>query len=150
MPDPLVPVEVGACRCPGAPHPDGDIVFLHPRIGLHGGAVAQRKIISAIEDKADRDEIMATLTEIYVRYGVAAWNFTNGEETPLPVTPENLEARLLSDFEVGYLVADKADDLYSEGLMSPLQIKASKSSPPTSIAASTSAPTRSSRKPRKR
>lgn len=143
----LVPVEV-PCLCPDTPH-EGDTVYLHPKIGLQGGAVAQRKIIAAIQGGAERDEIMGSLMDVYVRYGVADWTFTNGNSHKLEVTPENVEKRLLSDFTIGYLVADKADDLYSNALLDPLRAGVSKSSRPTPIKGSTSAKTSSSPKRRK-
>ena len=150
MSDPLVPVEGVACPCPGLPHPDGDTVFLLPKLGLFGGALAQRKIIEAINNKADRDEIMAALTEAYVRYGVAAWSFVDADGKPLELNPENIKSTLLDDFSRGSLVADKADDLYIESLLSPLRPAASKSSPPTPIGDSTPPKRRSSPKRQKR
>jgi hypothetical protein len=149
MSDPLIPVEVGACRCPGAPHPDGDIVYLRPTLSLHGGMVAQRKIIDLAGGESDSDEIMASLAEVFCRYGVVGWTFTD-ERGPVDVTPEAIQERLLDDFSLGFAVSDKAADLYSSGLIDPLRERASKSLQLMQTSGSTSAPNGSSDTPRKR
>lgn len=149
MSDSLVPVAV-SCPCPGTPHSDGDTVYLSPKLGLHGGALAQRKIIDAISNSAERDEIMASLSEAYCRYGVVAWSFVDADGKGLPVNQDTIGSTLLADFALGSPVADKADELYSEGLISPLRVAESKSSQSSSTNGSTSAPMPSSRKLRKR
>lgn len=146
----LVPVTGVPCPCPGTPHPDGDTVSLYPHLGLHDGVVAQEKIIAAMEGKADVDEVTATLMEVYCRKGVAAWTLVDSTGEPVPVTPEMIEAALLSNFAVGHVVAEAADSLYSPALIDPLRNGAGRSSPATPTKRSTSAKTGSSRKPRKR
>lgn len=140
--DAPVPVDV-ACLCPGTPH-DGDTVYLRPKLGLHGGMVAQRKIIELVTDEANNDEVMAALGEVLVRYGVDSWTFTDEEGSPLPVTEAAINDRLLADFSVGYPVADAAADLYSAGLLDPLRVKASNSSRRSPTNGSTSRATSSS------
>ncbi len=144
-----VPVPVGACRCPGAPHGDGDTVYLRPKLTLHGGMVAQRKIIDLAGGEADNDEIMASLAEVFCRYGVADWTFTN-EDGPIEVTPESIQAVLLDDFGLGFMVSDKAADLYTAELLDPLRARASKSSRRSPTNDSTPAPTSLSDTRRKR
>ena len=145
----LVPVEGVPCPCPGTPHPDGDTVSLYPKLNLHDGVFAQRKIIAALDSKLDSDEVVATLMDVYCRKGVAAWTLVDADGKPLEVTPEAIEANLLSDFSVGNLIAEKADSLYSAALIDPLRNGAGKSSRPTPIYGSTSPKTPSSRKRRK-
>jgi hypothetical protein len=146
----LVAVEGVPCPCPGTPHPDGDTVSLFPKLGLHDGVYAQRKIITAMEGKADGDEVIATLMDVYCRKGVAAWTLVNDKGKALPVTPENIEAMLLSDFSIGNVVAEAADTLYSPALIDPLRLQVVKSSRPTPTNGSTSHKIGSSPKPRKR
>ena len=45
-----VAVGVGACQCPGTPHPDGDVVYLRPQLGLAAGIAIQRLIVEANQD----------------------------------------------------------------------------------------------------
>lgn len=152
MTDSLIPVEVGACRCPGAPHPDGDIVYLRPRLTLHGGMVAQRKIIDLAGGQADNDEIMASLAEVFCLYGVADWTFADADGAAVDVTEAAIRSLLLSDFTLGFTVSDRAADLYTSELLDPLVARASKSSRPMRTSGSTSAPNGSSgtrRKPSK-
>jgi len=146
----LVAVEGVPCPCPGTPHPDGDTVSLYPKLGLHDGVYAQRKIIAAVEGKSDSDEVIATLMDVYCRKGVAAWTCVDDKGKPLAVTPENIEAMLLSDFSIGTVVAERADALYSPALIDPLRLPAVKSSRPTPTNGPTSHKTASSPKPRKR
>ena len=139
MTDSLIPVEVGACRCPGAPHPDGDVVFLHPNIGFHGGIVAQNVIVSGLE----RSELQASLLDVYIRYGVADWSFVDEDGDKVA---DAIESIILRNFAIGAAVADKADAIYTDSVLNPLRAVPSKSSKPSRINGSTSAPTASSSK----
>ena len=142
----LIPVPVGACRCPGSPHEDGDTVFLYPTIGLHGGVKAQQAILN----RSDPAALTADLTVIYVQEGIAAWTFTDDKEKAVPVTPENIESLVLRDFTYATPIADKADQLYTEAVLSPLRVAASKSSPRGPTNGSTSQPMASSpRRPKR-
>lgn len=145
----LIAVEGVPCPCPGRPHPDGDTVSLYPKMGLQDGAYAQGKIIAAMEGRADSDEVTALLMTLYCRKGVAAWSMVDDKGKPLEVTPEAIEQRLLSDFSVGRVVAEKADALYSPALIDPLRIAVGKSLRPTPTNGSTSPKTPSSRRRRK-
>lgn len=134
----LVPVE--GVPCPhDAAHPDGHFVALRPKIGLVGATVATQRLRDAFPDLA---LIKAALVETYLRYGVA-------EMDGLPATPDDIEA-LLADEAAGRIVAEKADELYSESVTAPLVNAVSKLSEATSMADSISAPTDSSESPPKR
>lgn len=45
MANPLVPVRIGVCLCPDAPHADGDFVYLRPILDLRGGFRVKRRVI---------------------------------------------------------------------------------------------------------
>jgi hypothetical protein len=134
----LVPVVDVPCPH-GGEHPDGHLVALRPKIGLVGATVATERLREAFPDIA---LIKGALVETYVRYGVAE---VDGE----PVTLDDIEA-ILADEAAGRIVAEKADDLYSESVTAPLVNAVSKFSEAISTDASTSAPTDSSDTPPKR
>ena len=140
-----VPVALpGGCRCPGTPHAQ-DEVYLLPRLTFEGGARSDA-VIAAHLERGDTADLGRALSRVYLTEQVAGWNLTGEGGLPLPFAP----ALLLSDWEASRVVADKADDLYSEVLLAPLVTAASKSSPAGRTAASTSARTRTASRPRKR
>mgnify|MGYP001453042428 CR=1 FL=1 len=139
MDDSLVPVLVGACRCPEAPHEDGDIVYLFPKLGLHGGFVAERTILNlAQQERPAQAEIEAELVDVYVRYGVADWSFQDPSGAAIPVTPATIASVLMSDYTLARSVADKADDLYTPVILDPLVKRLSAFLPLTPTTGSTS------------
>lgn len=109
-----VPVPVGACRCPGTPHGDGDIVYLAPLLSAVGGMAAQGAISDAGTDSVLLQEL---LWRIYRDHGIVGWNLVD-DDGPLPLTADNKTAALPYGHG-GQLVADKADDLYSEDVLRP-------------------------------
>lgn len=150
MSDSLVPVEVGACRCVGTPHPDGDIVFLASHLSLRGGFVAERTMIALSGAGKDRLEVEAGLIEVYVRFGVSAWNLLDAEGDPIPVNEDTIRSEILSDFARARPLADAADGLYTSAILDPLVARLSKSSRATQTRGSTSATPPSSSSPPKR
>ncbi len=126
MPDSLVPVAVGACRCFGTPHPDGDSVFLSPTIGFRGGLVAEAKVVAIANGTNDPDDVKAALLETYVIYGVKAWNLLDVAGDPIPVTHDSIEAEILSDYGRALPVGEAADGLYSAAVIDPLVARQSK------------------------
>ena len=147
----LIPVPVGECRCPDAPHPDGDIVYLRPRLGLAAGVMVQ-SVVTEASTRVPRPvtaEITAALVETYVLHGVADWNLASGD-VPVPVTHETITEHLLNDYTRAEAVANKADDLYTGPILGPLLNGARNSSPATSTNGSTSVTVVGPRKPRKR
>lgn len=133
-----VPVEGVPCFHDGA-HPDGHLVALRPKIGLVGATIASQRLRDAFPDLA---LIKGALVETYLRYGIA-------ELDGQAITPDEIEA-LLADEDAGRIVAEKADDLYSESVTAPLVNAVSKFSAATSTETSTSAPTDSSPTPPRR
>jgi hypothetical protein len=144
-----VAVGVGACQCPGAPHPDGDVVSLRPVLGLASGIAIQRLIVEANQDRADAAEIAGRLAEAYLLHGVAEWNLVD-ERGAIAVTPEAIRRELLDDFSRGAPVAEAADELYMATVLGPLVNRALQSSPTTSTNGSTSVTLAGRSKPRRR
>jgi hypothetical protein len=132
-----------ACPCPGTPH-DGDTVYLRPEPGLAGGILIQRKFVNLSVGGSERDEVFASLIETYVRHGVDSATFTDADGETLD--REAAIELILSKFSLGKVVADKADDLYSNELLDPLVAGVSKSSRTSRTSGSTSAKRRSSPK----
>jgi hypothetical protein len=149
----LIPVRVGACLCPGAPHADGDFVYLRPKLGLAAGIILQQPVVDWLQlpkDSRPGHEFMrGELADRYLTLGIAEWNLT-GEDGPLPVNPLSIREQLLDDYERGSVAAEAADDLYSEVALVPLARLVSISSRPTSSNGSTSVRRNGSPKPRKR
>ena len=146
-PEPDLTVTV-SCPCPDSPH-ENDTVTLRPKLGLRGGIVAEQSLLNA---QANIAEVTAIIAEVFLRYGVAEWTFTNGTGEPIPVTYEAIDRVLLSDFALAQPIADRASDLYGESVFGPLARRAAaqKSSRPTPIGGSTSVKRVSSASRRKR
>lgn len=136
------PVRVGACRCPGTPHPE-DLVYLTPRLTLEGG-IAATNIIAGSGGDASR--VVPALMAAWVRYGVVGWSFVDEGGDPIPVTPATIDEQLGGFSEASIAVAEAADGLYSEALMRPLALRSDRPSQPGQIAPSTSASPSSPRK----
>jgi hypothetical protein len=145
VPEPSAPniVNVGPCRCPKTPHPDGDVVFLYPEIPLALG-VAGMAVLRAGGGVA---AVYGGLADVYLQLGIADWTFVDAKGQPEPVIAPNI-ARLLPFGNGGLTVADAADDLYGKDLLRPLVRERSERSSPTSTATSTSANRGSGRKNR--
>jgi len=117
----LVRVAVGACRCPNAPHGDGDWVDLRPAPTIDIGAA----VYAAVQQWSDDPiQLQVSWTRAYLRYGVAAWSFVDADG-PVLIRPmsdgyEDLVNRLLPFDQGGFEVADRCDDLYAEVVLRPL------------------------------
>ena len=139
-----VAVRVGDCACPDAPHTDGDIVYLDPVLSLEGGAAAEADIqmVQELPERRRTSALIGRWAVTYVVYGAVGWNWTElderGKSVPRPFDVEVL----LADYSRSRLVAEKADELYSEVVTAPFvaRVKASRPSPgtPTAIRPSTS------------
>lgn len=142
MPEP-VEVRFSDCRCPGSPHPDGDLAYLRPFLDYAGGAEALRAMRQAAGDIERFPELVAP---VYIRRGLVGWNRVDESGAPLPLPPDPSTDL---PWEETYWIADRADDLYGGSVLAPLvtQIEASSRSGPTGSSPSTSP--RSSRKRRK-
>lgn len=138
------------CPCPGTPHPDGDTVDLFARLDLPRGAELQSRALLARQLELDGPALIGYLKAAYVRVGVAGWTLVDDEGKAEPVTPDNIERLLISDFGRAAPIAEKADELYFDPVLAPLLNGAARSSHSTTTVASTSANGSTSHKPRRR
>lgn len=157
-----IEVVIGECGCFGTPHPGGDIVYLAPRLSFDAGTEAAAVFSEYLaglspEEQPDgtikvKDDVGAEarfasrLLDTYLRHQVTGWNLTDDEGAPEPYDLD----KLLSDYEVARMVGDAADAAYSSVVMRPLTAAVSTFSQRGQTAASTSARTSSSGRPRKR
>lgn len=109
----LHPVNVGACRCPGAPHADGDVVSLDAELSTPAGIAAQ----AALTEGTTWDEKYTGLLMGLMRYSVREWTFLN-EDGPVPVTPANVDA-MLPWLKGGREVAGAVADLHQATILTP-------------------------------
>jgi len=147
-----VRVDVGACRCPGAPHPDGDAVFLHATATISIGAAAHMAVGQWGDDPM---LLQVGLTRAFLLFGIASWTFTDEKGASVPVDPTGADwnatiDRLLPFNAGGYEVAERCDALYAGDVLRPLMARLPKRSPDGLTAGSTSPIRASGRKPRTR
>ena len=142
----LIPMTV---PCPTGQHPEGDSVSLLSKLPLPGGIEARRKI-AELSDGAGKDEVIGLLMDVYLRHGIVAWTLHDDEGKPLELTRETVRTRILDELDIALPIANKADDLYSPAVVTPLVKAAAKSSRASRPAPSTSAATDSTPSPRKR
>lgn len=120
-------VNVGTCRCPGVPHPDGDTVSLFPRVPLTMGVA----FMAMVGDGGSKDIIMGKMANILLPFGIEGWSFIDEQGKPVPAEapiPTAVLERWLPFAEGGWEVAERAMELYQEALMRPLLRLQSKSS----------------------
>ena len=143
MPDP-VEVRFSDCRCPGTPHPDGDVAYLRPFLDYAGGAEALRAMRSADGDVERFDELVGP---VYIRRGMLGWNRVDESGEPLPL-PEDPSTAL--PYEEAYWLANRADDLYGGSVLAPLvkQLEMSSLTGRTGSSTSANSPSRSTRRKR--
>lgn len=117
-----VEVNVGECRCPGAPHTQ-DLVWLKPQVdvpmtmafnvtwtGIEGDA------LNLPEWQAD---MQAALAGVYLRHSIQAWSFVDEKGDGVPIKPSTIAA-LLPAQNGGLIVVEAADALYQRDLVDPL------------------------------
>lgn len=146
----LVPVPVGACRCPGAPHGDGDVVFLYPKLGFEAGI----SIMAAVDTAANPEEQLKAIYIKMVDHGVADWTFANGDGAKIPINAATIRGAL-TWMEGGSEVARAAIRTYQDVFLAPFkQPSAGKTSTatssPTGPTASPSTSARRTGSPRRR
>ena len=155
MTEPIaVSVREGGCPCPGSPH-TGETVYLRPDVSVALGTAATnvsqavingylashpatRERLFAVEDRdakvqelirATGPDATAGLAQVYLKYGIVDWTFTDAQGKPRPITPETI-AELLPWDEGGMEVGEAADALYSDRVFAPLARRSAKSLPP--------------------
>jgi hypothetical protein len=161
-----VVVNVGACRCiggPDTPHPDGDEVYLAPEasmtLGLHAnGAIAAATSLDENGEPRNDPALMELLLgRVFIEYGIVGWNFMadgkpvpfvrDARDEPMPQTKMDIQ-RLLPWGRGGSLVGERANDLYAEAVLSPLQRKSPPPPQPGPTGDSTSPSPSSPQRPR--
>ena len=140
-----VVVNVGPCRCIGGAdtlHPKGDEVYLAPEASMTLG-LRSNGAIAVSEDNPARLEAM--LGRVFIEEGITGWTFTE-DDKPVPVTPASIE-RWLPWGRGGALVSERANDLYSEAVLSPLRARflLAQKRGPTSVLTSVTRPSRRQR-----
>jgi hypothetical protein len=142
-----VEVRLPACYCPGSPH-EADLVYLASDLPMVEGTMARALIVDQMQAGVDTVLLQEKLSNIWVRC-VVAWNLVDESGQPVPVTPDNVK-EALPYAKGGMLVADKADDLYSDDVMRPLVQASQNSSRRGRTGGSTSAtrPSTPKRRPR--
>jgi hypothetical protein len=128
------------CLCPGTPH-DQDTITLSDELDFRTAARI-RNSVSLLSDEERQDEalVYAVLQEAYLLVGVSAWTVQDADGKPVPVGTTTVRNWLLPKPVQASIVADAADDLYTEAVMAPLVRRAQVSSQPTPTGPSTSAP----------
>jgi hypothetical protein len=141
------------CVCPPLAgetrHPDGDVVTLRPTLDFRTAATIQHavSVLRLEEQDPTVEEILARLTEAYVKYGVVSWTIVDASGEPVPVTPTTVETVLFANIAAAMVVGEEADELYSGTILLPLLKRASNSSAATPTPDSTSQPTGSPETP---
>lgn len=139
-----IPVRVRDCACPGHPHNGvGDVVYMRPTPSMQLGLAVEADIIASASNATLLSRAWALS---YVRYGVVGWNFLDakGKERVLDVS------EILDDWEIGMVVAEKADELYGDRVVNPLLTRLFGQSEPGATDDSTSPTEESTPPPRKR
>lgn len=146
IPCPCAPKRDGELR-----HPAGDTVTLRERLDYHAAATITKSIqlLKTEDPDASAAEILATMTEAYVLFGIESWTLLDEDGKPLPVTKPHIRSMILANPEAAEVVADAADEQYQEQILLPLLARAANSSPPTPTGSSTSPPN-SSRETRRK
>lgn len=112
-------VNVGACRCPGTPHTDGDTVELASRVPLGMGV----SFMVMVNDGGNKDIISGKMGQLMLQWGIEGWSFVDDKGKPLPIEqpiPMATLERLMPFDEGGWEVAEQAANLYTDALMRPL------------------------------
>ena len=132
------------CICPPKPsgeqRHDHDTVTLKERMDFRSSiAIRNALALEAGEGgEIDMADILAILTERFVRYGIASWSLVDAKNQPIPVSQDAISRLILSDIELATDIADVVDDLYREAVMLPLLARGSRSSQPSQTSDSTS------------
>jgi hypothetical protein len=143
------------CPCPskatGEPRHDADTVTLRDRLDFHAATTIRKAIgLRFLEDpETSTAEVLATLTEHYILFGVEAWTLVDDRGKAVEVSKPAIRERLLSGEASVTDLADAADGLYASQVMLPLLVAAQNSSQRTPMDGSTSARKSGPRKPRR-
>jgi hypothetical protein len=126
------------CICPETPH-ESDTVTLRDRLDFRSASTILKavQLMGAGDEDVDTAEILALLTENYLIYGIESWTLVDVKRKPVPVGKAAIR-EVLFPSAAAMVVADAADELYSEQVMVPLVARAARLSRPSPTDESTS------------
>jgi hypothetical protein len=129
-------------------HHEQDRVVLRDALDFRRAMTIVNAAMMAKQEDPDGSsaELVATLSEQYLLVGIESWSLRGADRKPLPVTSATIRDKLLSRPLVAVVIAEAADDLYSQAVVLPLLLKAARSSQPGQTNGSTSPRTGSRRK----
>lgn len=107
-------VRVRDCACPDTPHPDGDVVYLLPKLSIAGGIAAEQDMTNA---QGDSDKLISLWLQTFLRHGAAGWNLVDANGEPVPFDIDEL----MADWALARPVALRAGELYQASVMAPFQ-----------------------------
>ena len=144
------------CVCP--PKPSGearhakDTVTLKDRMDFRASIAIRNALALEAGDGGEIDmaDILAILTERFIRYGIASWSLVDAKNQPVPVSQDAISRLILSDIDLATDIGDEADERYREAVMLPLLLRGQRSSQPSPTTGSTSPATTPSTKRRTR
>lgn len=110
-----IEVRVRDCTCPGTPHPEGDVVYLAPKLSMRAGMAA-----AAIAEGTNSIEIANGLADVYLRFGVLGWNLLDDDGRARVFTPAGVEAEFPYG-EGGAEISEACDGLYAQDIIRPLR-----------------------------
>lgn len=127
------------CPCLGTPH-ETDTVTLRDALDFRS-VTAMRHALKDLK-REDPDvswqEILATMTEHYLLFGIESWSLVDDKGEPLPATRPNVRLFLNQRPEQAADLSDVADSLYYSAVMLPLVRRGSRRSLDLPTEASTS------------
>ena len=109
-----VVIRAGDCPCPGTPHTE-ERILLRDEASLALSIYAYKMLANTEGDWRAKE---ASLIAAYIPRGIEAWTFLDQNGEAVPITQENAE-RLMPWDKGGYLVMEKANDLYSDRVLGP-------------------------------
>ncbi len=147
------------CPCPpkadGAARHDEDTVTLRAVIDFPTAVLLQKSVQAKLIEagtkgqlSASTADILALMTQVYVRNCIEAWTLVDEKGKAIEVTPQAIVEHLESNIDSAMSVADAADEAYAEVVL-PLVMRVLNSLRPTPIVEPTSAkPSGSSKHPK--
>lgn len=137
-----IPVPVGDCRCPGAPHEE-DTVFLAPELGLAAGLAVE----AAMAETSGAAQTVAVSLAL-INNNIVDWTFIGSDGQPVPINPVTIQTQL-PYARGGEAVANKAAGLYLDSFITPLAERVRTHSP-RSLTNGQTRPILTSRQPSRR
>lgn len=143
------------CICPpkadGTPRHDHDTITLRERMDFRSSIAIRNALAldTAEGGELDMADVLAMLTERFIRYGIESWTIVDDKGKAIPVSQASIASLIISDIDLATDIGDVADDLYREAVLLPLVGRGSKSSPVTPTSGSTPAKTPRSTRRRK-